>query len=247
MTQFKDEHSQSRSIDQSLAAPSRVCPSWLAKIIVIFVFAHLAAVLSEPLVFFSRTEVGTTAPEFSFLRRTLSPYVEWFYLDHGYFFFAPNPGPSHLVECTPKSADTETLPFIFPDRRTHYPRLLYHRYFMLAEFYNNRFAPPELSKEESLDDELVMRWKMDRGQYVSLRDSMVRSLSKSLQCDSVTLRRLERDLPSLKQILDDRLSLHDPKFLTKLPESQVDLQPLPAPSKSNLGPLNLGPLRGSAR
>jgi len=32
------------------------------------------------------------------LRSSLAPYIEFLYLSHGYFFFAPNPGPNHILE-----------------------------------------------------------------------------------------------------------------------------------------------------
>ncbi len=34
-------------------------------------------------------------------------YMEALYLDHGYFFFAPNPGPSHLLRCDIRDAKAD--------------------------------------------------------------------------------------------------------------------------------------------
>lgn len=61
-------------------------------------------------------------------------YVEVMYLDHGYKFFAPNPGTrARSVRYVLEYADGTTKEGIFPDRERHQPRLRYHRHFMLTE------------------------------------------------------------------------------------------------------------------
>ena len=65
------------------------------------------------------------------------PYIELMYLNHGYRFFAPEPGPSTLISYTLTTADGETVTGRIPDRKTMWPRLLYHRYFMLTENMNS--------------------------------------------------------------------------------------------------------------
>ncbi len=64
------------------------------------------------------------------------PYLQAAYLNHGYHFFAPEPGPSHLVRYEVELADGSRQSGFFPDRTRHRPRLLYHRYFMLSEHLN---------------------------------------------------------------------------------------------------------------
>jgi hypothetical protein len=64
------------------------------------------------------------------------PYVESLCLANGYRFFAPEPGPSHLVRYEITLPDGTQKDGAFPDRQQHLPRLLYHRYFMLSEFVN---------------------------------------------------------------------------------------------------------------
>ncbi len=70
------------------------------------------------------------------LERAMHPYIRALSLDNGYRFFAPEPGPSHLVRYVATSSDGTEHEGIFPNRDTHWPRLLYHRHFMLAEFVN---------------------------------------------------------------------------------------------------------------
>jgi hypothetical protein len=67
------------------------------------------------------------------LRRPLRPLIGALYLDHGYRFFAPDPGPGHTIRWTVTLPDGATRTGKIPDRETDWPRLLYHRRFMIAE------------------------------------------------------------------------------------------------------------------
>lgn len=212
------------------------CKPIYRKWIIALVGLHLLAVLAEPLVFFSRSDFQS-GPEFYSLRRCLAPYVDWMYLDHGYFFFAPNPGPSHLVAIQKKqevaggprrlSSDA----FVFPDRKQQWPRLLYHRYFMLSEFYNNSFAPTSLIEQERNDPLIVERWKLDREFYETLERSLSRSASAWLnryavsEPESLELLRLERPLPAPEEVLGGSRRLGDSRDLIVLPEGPESFAP----------------------
>jgi hypothetical protein len=73
--------------------------------------------------------------------RVLRPYLELLSLANGYRFFAPEPGPSHLVRYEATLDDGTLRTGVFPDKQVHVPRLLYHRYFMLSEFANTLSNP----------------------------------------------------------------------------------------------------------
>lgn len=61
------------------------------------------------------------------------PYNQALFLNHGYHYFAPNPGASSLLEFeTAPNNDVPQLERI-PDPDAYSPRLRYHRFFMLAE------------------------------------------------------------------------------------------------------------------
>lgn len=221
------------------------CKASYRKWLLGLVIFHLLAVVAEPLFFYSRSDVQA-GPEFLALRRGLGPYVDWMYLDHGYFFFAPNPGPSHLVGIRDQSV-------VFPDRKEQWPRLLYHRYFMLSEFYNNSFAPTALDPQDMTDKLFVARWEEDRRFYQTLQ----RSISKSIQSQMGTrgddrwgdrieswpeLVRLERPLPGPLEVLSGAKRLGDSRDLIVLPEGPESLStpagPIPA------GPIPAGPTLG---
>ncbi|MGD9714661.1 MAG: hypothetical protein AB7V46_21770 [Thermomicrobiales bacterium] len=64
------------------------------------------------------------------------PYAQVLYVNHGYRFFSPEPGPGNLVEFDALLSDgtrqTETMPNRGPGGQ--WPRVFYHRHFMLTEF-----------------------------------------------------------------------------------------------------------------
>lgn len=74
--------------------------------------------------------------------RLVSPYSYFLYLDHGFHYFVPDPGASTLVDYSAELPDGTIKTGRIPSRTT-FPRLLYHRYFMLSEFLGN--GPEELT------------------------------------------------------------------------------------------------------
>jgi hypothetical protein len=81
--------------------------------------------------------------------RIFQPYLDVLSLANGYRFFAPEPGPSHLVRYEVTLADGTLKTGEFPNRQAHRPRLLYHRYFMLSEFINTLVNPDAPERAEA--------------------------------------------------------------------------------------------------
>lgn len=83
---------------------------------------HLVALVIAP----------ATIPPSSQLQRNsflaVGRYLEALSLNHGYHYFAPDPGESRLLEFETNTEERGRLP-----NRSIRPRLLYHRYFMLSE------------------------------------------------------------------------------------------------------------------
>ncbi len=61
-------------------------------------------------------------------------YLQAMYLNHGWHFFSPQPGGATLLRFEMTAQNGETTDFTFPQRAIE-PRLLYHRYFMVSEFF----------------------------------------------------------------------------------------------------------------
>ncbi len=197
----------------------------------VLIILHLLAVVAEPLRFFSRSPENFAAADTALLRRTLGPYVDAMYLSHGYFFFAPNPGPAHLIECqvTPNSKVASSINSdldksrwkIYPDRKDQWPRLLYHRHFMLSEFYNTLFAPTELENAADIDQRIVDQWRDDRRIYESLQDCLKKNLISKHPDHEVVLKRIQHELPNPRTVFVDRWKLTDPRLYNELLEGPV--------------------------
>lgn len=124
---------------------------WPLKAVVsLALVVYLAAVIVPPL---------AGPPPASDLARAalapLRPIVHAFGLDHGYRFFAPNPGPGHSIRWNVTRADGSTASGAIPDRDADWPRLLYHRRFMVPEKIAARVppvdAPAEVQREARAD------------------------------------------------------------------------------------------------
>jgi hypothetical protein len=101
-------------------------------IVSVFLVWHVSAVFLAPL----------SIPPSSGLVRSIAqgPPMQWYlnllYLNHGYNFFAPDPGDGHIVRYQVYDQNRQPIKDgqgEFPNRNTQWPRLFYHRYFMLAE------------------------------------------------------------------------------------------------------------------
>ncbi len=127
---------------ESISAPRQLPARWRIVISAALVF-HLVAIVVFP--FFFQTLQSPAGPSSlaAWLDRTFSWYLDAAYLGHGYAFFAPDPGASHLVKYRLEFDDRESLELTFPDLDRHWPRLLYHRHFMLAEQLHADYEPPE--------------------------------------------------------------------------------------------------------
>ncbi len=99
-------------------------------IVSVLVVLHLAAVFSAPFAMpqpSSELSVGIDS--------VTGPYTSALYMRHGYRFFAPDPGPSHLLRYEVVDENGDVVAGRFPDKSIHKPRLMYHRFFMISEHF----------------------------------------------------------------------------------------------------------------
>ena len=138
----------------------------------------------------------------------------------------------------------ETLVAEFPDRETQWPRLLYHRHFMLAEELF-RLAPGPLPPQprRPTDDSPAARrvferqkeawqtqfsrWKTQRAMYERLRTSVANHLKYDYQASDVSLVLREHRQLDLIEFTEDRLGLRDKQTYIDLPEIPDVAEELP--------------------
>jgi len=110
-------------------------------VVSLLVILHVAAVFIGPFAMPPSSLLSSS------LGRLFQPYLDALALGNGYRFFAPEPGPSHLIRYEITRDDGAHVEGFFPNRAEHWPRLLYHRHFMLSEFANTLGGgPPERSE-----------------------------------------------------------------------------------------------------
>jgi len=132
---------------------------------------------------------ASVEPSSRLIQRTfeaVAPYHHALFLNHGFRFFGPEPGPSTLVAYQLESGDGTTKSGRIPNRSI-VPRLYYHRHFMLTEFLSN--GPENL-------EPLVAR-------------AIARNLCRESGAVRVTLTKVEH-IPASMDEIKSGLSLNDP-------------------------------------
>jgi hypothetical protein len=153
----------------------------------VFIVLHLTAILSAPL---------TVGPSSQTSRRVwdlLSPYLQALYLNHGFHYFAPEPGSSNLVSWSVTRDDGSVISGRFPNFDI-YPRLMYHRHFMLSEVLGN--SSPDLQPE--------------------IVKGFARNLLREHQGRSVSLSTVRHELSSMARVRAGG-KLTDPDLYTEQP------------------------------
>lgn len=128
---------------------------WSRRLISVAIMGYLVVLILGPL----SNPVASqhlTAPA----ARVVGPVHRALFMGHGYRFFAPNPGDSHLVQYKVTRKDGTQIEGVFPDRDSLWPRLRYHRWFMLSEtVFSEHAQTPTPSEFKKLDDQKKRRVK----------------------------------------------------------------------------------------
>jgi len=122
----------------------------------------------------------------------LRPLVGGLFLGHGYRFFAPDPGPGHSIQWTMRLADGSVLKGSIPDRDADWPRLLYHRRFMISEKIAAFVPPPDAPEEVR---------RRSRGDWQPLVKDVAGQLLSRYGGSQVTLQMTEHYLPTPEEVI----------------------------------------------
>jgi hypothetical protein len=122
----------------------------------------------------------------------LRPLVGCLSLGHGYRFFAPNPGPGHSIRWTMTMADGSTRQGSLPDQQADWPRLLYHRRFMISEKIAALVPPPDAPAEVQ---------ERSRGDWQPLVKDVAGQLLRRHGGSQVTLQMTEHYLPTPEEVV----------------------------------------------
>ena len=188
-------------------------------VISLLLIVHVVAIIMPPFMLQASGPVGSS-PIGETVMNLLSPYIDIAFLNHGYAFFAPDPGPSHLFRARIEFADGRPpIEQTFPDLRRQRPRLLYHRHFMLSEQLHELFLPPqppaEMTADVAAEPSQLEDWRIRRRVYELKWQSYVNHLRAKHGASRVTLTRVRHrmiDVPEVQQQgrrLDDRETYFD--------------------------------------
>jgi hypothetical protein len=166
------------------------------RLVSLLICFHLAAVALAPLAFSTRPSPAII-PVFGLVQ----PYAEAVHINHGYAFFAPNPpAASSLLRYEVKFDDGRpTIVGVVPDRRVHWPRLYYHRHFMLSEQLSAKWAPPEPPADVD-----PRPWKAQREAYLEAWRSFENHLLQKHGGSTVTMEFFDHRPPSPPESLDGK-------------------------------------------
>ncbi len=189
-------------------------PAWARGLVSLLLVWHLAAIFLAP---FSQPPTSRLV---AFLAQNpvVRAYTDPLYLNHGYSFFAPEPGPGHVIEYTLfDSTGNQLETSRFPSKREQWPRLNYHRFMMLADQLD-AFPSEELREP--------------RAKYM-LTNYALQILREHPTADRAIARRLVHFMPTRADFLNG-VALDDPKLWSEeysVTQTRADLVQAEARSK----------------
>jgi hypothetical protein len=197
-------------------------PLFVRLMISLFVSWHVLAVFMAPMsVSVDMAPKTDNEPPMTTVLAQRPPmqwYLDALYLNHGYHFFAPDPPEGHLIKYQVlDERGAEINRGEFPSKTDQWPRLRYHRYFMLAD----QCSVPAPTEAES------KQW-----QQQFLR-SYARELLREYGGQSVRVQRVTH-FPLYRQDALKNMPLDDPhtyKTEMEVTQRRQDLE-LPAPTQS---------------
>ena len=137
------------------------------------------------------------------IAQKVSPLHRALFLGHGYRFFAPDPGDSHRLLYRGVRADGTEFSGHFPDRDEHWPRLLYHRWFMLSEtMFNEQALKPSAARfkqRESEYDRQILRLRTEGKR--KLLDQLLRERELETTFFETTTARVDLLASSIAKVL----------------------------------------------
>ena len=165
-------------------------PRWLRLVVSSLIALYVVAIVLPPL--------AAPPPASALANRMiqpLRPLIGALALGHGYRFFAPDPGPGHSIRWTMRLTDGTSRTGSIPDASSDWPRLLYHRRFMLPEKISGLVPLP------GAPDDVVAEAKRE---WQPLVKDVAAHLLASHGGRQVELVLVEHYLPTPEEVLEGR-------------------------------------------
>ena len=203
---------QKETGDESKPAKAQAALPWNAHvrgIVSVFLAAHVAAVFIAPWSFPEpSSELAEDLGDFC------RPYLHLLGINNGYRFFAPDPGPSHLVQYRLHMWDGSIQEGRFTDLEEHWPRQLYHRHLMIAETVS--IATTGIFPEPPLPSEDPSAGRRHEEVKKELIQPIAQQLMRQHDAEAVELWSIRHALPTREMVLDGAM-LTDPQSYLERP------------------------------
>jgi hypothetical protein len=179
---------------------------------------HLAAVFLAPL------SIPPSSPLVVDIAQTrpMQWYLDALYLNHGYHFFAPEPSYGHIIKFQVMDSGGALIKEgEFPSKDANWPRLLYHRYFMLAD----------QCQVDAANEAEANQWQQD-----FLKSYAREILRQNEGAAAVRVQRVVHYPAHLDHVLEEKMELTDPRTYqteTEVVQRRQDLD-VPPPTQGTM-------------
>lgn len=182
----------------------------LRLVISVLLILHLVVVIATPM--------GIVIPASQLAReiiRYAAPYLQLGNVSHGYAFFAPDPGPGHIIDYELFFQDGHTERGTIPDLEEYWPRLRYHRHFMLTEqlasLHEEEPLRPADSRYDQAWKQMHDRWMLQNRDFERRASSYGHHLLNTTGASQVEMH-LIRHHPANREDILRGGSLQDPEL-----------------------------------
>jgi hypothetical protein len=225
---------QHQPLSEPLAAPAAANYPWSPRaraIASVLIALHVAAVFVAP---WSYPRPSSDLSRIT--ARGLWPYLHGVGIYNGYRFFAPNPGPSHVVRYEMELKNGDIRRGQFPDVKQHFPRLLYHRHFMISERVNELSNPP--TEPPAPPAVVPPRWRQRvQAEYAAMQQAHAQAVAQQTEQQEKLVRPIAMEL--LRRHDAKRIRLWSVEHTIPTPEQVVAGVPLDDENLYQLRPWRL--------
>jgi hypothetical protein len=180
-------------------------PRATRRLITAAIVFHLLAIVVPPLQLATTSSPVMRSPFVERVGWVFQPYDDLLFLNHGYAFFAPNPGSNFLLWAELEFEDGRAPRVVeLPDIGRRFPRLMYHRHFMLSEHFNGAFPGPEPVNAPA---DVTNRWQGMQDLFERREAAIIAQLKAQYGASEVHLERWEHRPPTTFEYFEQQVPL----------------------------------------
>lgn len=210
-------HPSNATADDS--PPPSTWPRTTRRLITALLVFHLIAVVIPPLQLATTSSPIMSSPFVDRISWVFRPYDDALFLNHGYAFFAPNPGSNFLLRARLEFTDGRPAQWVsLPDVERQAPRLMYHRHFMLSEHFHGA-DPGAIPADAS--PAARGRWRAMREVFLRREQAIIEHLKQKYGASEVTIERWEHRPPTTYEYFQEGVPLDSPRLYRSVDDRRL--------------------------